>query len=505
MQTPLLEFKNISKAYGQVRANQNINFQIHKGQIHALIGENGAGKSTLMKILFGLESADHGEIWLRGEKLKSKSPIEAKQKGLGMVQQHFQLAPALTALDHVILEEPHSLFSAFFEKLDRDAWRAKLEKLSNQFSMPLPWDKTVDQLSVGLQQRLEIIKLLAFETEILILDEPTAVLAPQEVDQFLARLKSLRDSGKTIILITHKLREVLEVADWVTVLRQGKVAGTFPLDGQSTHNLASLMVGKNFSPQEFERKHASNEILVRVHDLTCTANRVKRLDNVTFEIRAGQILGVAGVHGNGQSELIKALVIPKESKMKIAGTIKFGKHDLLELTNAQIRKLEVGLVPEDRLHQAVVPGLSAKENFLLGRHDFFKGAWIRRTRRDKEILSAMEDYDVRPRNADLTFSAFSGGNQQKMVVAREVSREPRLLIVAEPTRGVDIGAIETIHAALMQAREDGVGVLLISSELEELMRLSDRMIVLSKGQIKATLQREEFEINRIGCLMAGEA
>ncbi|MBX2995137.1 MAG: ABC transporter ATP-binding protein [Bdellovibrionaceae bacterium] len=505
MDTPLLEFSNISKAYGQVHANQNINFQIHKGQIHALIGENGAGKSTLMKILFGLEHADSGEIRLRGERLDAKSPIEAKKKGLGMVQQHFQLAPALTALDHVILEQPHSFLGSFFEKLNRDEWRQKLENLSEQFAMPLPWDQTVDQLSVGLQQRLEILKLLAFDADILILDEPTAVLTPQEVDAFLERLRSLRDSGKTIILITHKLREVIAVADWVTVLRQGKVAGTFAYEGQSPHSLASLMVGKAFSPQEFERKHSSNEILVRVQNLSCTSHGVRKLDRVNFEIRSGQILGVAGVHGNGQTELIKALIMPKESGLHFEGSIKYGEDDLLHLANKDIRKLEVGLIPEDRLQQAVIPALSAKENYLLGRHDFFKGRWIRRHRRDKELEESMEEFDVRPRNADLPFASFSGGNQQKIVVAREVNREPNLLVVAEPTRGVDIGAIEAIHASLIATRDAGVGVLLVSSELEELLRLSDRIIVMSKGQIKATLLREEFDVERIGCLMGGEA
>jgi simple sugar transport system ATP-binding protein len=499
----LLEFREISKVYGTLRANDRLSFSLQEGRIHALIGENGAGKSTLMKILFGLEKPDGGEIFYKGKPATIRSPSDAKLLGMGMIHQHFQLASALTALDHVILEEPRSFFSSLFEKLDRTAWLKRLEELSNRFQMPVPWTETISQLPVGIQQRIEILKLLAFDARILILDEPTAVLTPHEIEQFLERLKQLRDSGKTIVLITHKLKEVLAVADDVTVLRQGRMVFTGPLAGQTATTLASKMVGTEFQPREFVRSPVTNEALLKVEGLSGRKGERKVLEKIQFALHGGEILGVAGVEGNGQSDLIRALVLPRESKVEWTGSAFLGSRNLLEMTNPEIRRYGVGLVPEDRLHQAVIPSLTAAENYQLGRTDLTRGLWIHKSQRDRELKESLEKFDVRPKNPKLLFSSFSGGNQQKLVLARELAAKPKLLVVAQPTRGVDIGAIEAIHETLMKARNDGMGILLISSELEELLRLSDRLLVFHRGEVRAQLDRGQFDLATLGRLMGG--
>lgn len=502
----MLEFRGISKVYGSQHANSEISFSVPRGQIHALIGENGAGKSTLMRMLFGLERPTSGQFFLDAKPYQPESPIDAKKNRIGMVHQHFELAGAISALDHIILEDATQggFFSKTFRPLDRQAWLTKLEKISNDFDMPVPWLSPVQDLSVGIQQRIEIIKLLAFDTEILILDEPTAVLTPQEIEQFLSRLLTLKTAGKTILLISHKLKEVLAVADAVSVLRGGKLVHSGSIHGETASTLASKMVGFDFHLNSLERQQVASKSLVKIESLSAkNAVGDSLLENINFEIKSGRILGIAGVHGNGQSELLKSLIIPRESKLSFSGQIHWNNLNLLELTNPEIRNLPLGFIPEDRLHQAVIPRFSVFENYQLGRLDFFNGNQILTTKRDAEIQAAIQEFDVRPTMATLAFSSFSGGNQQKLVVARELKRNPQVLIIAEPTRGVDIGAIELIHQAIITARNTGVAILLISSELDELIRLSDELLVMSRGKVAAHFERQDFNLSKIGESMGG--
>ena len=509
MSPALLEFRGISKSFGENHANQSISFSLRQGRIHALVGENGAGKSTLMKILFGLESADSGQLFFKGELVQIKNPKEAKRLGFGMIHQHFQLAPALTALDHVILEEPSRKFS-FFEKLDRTGWLKKMNDLSERYQMPVPWQEKIANLGVGIQQRIEILKLLAFDAELLILDEPTAVLTPLEIEAFLQRLKSLRSLGKTIVLITHKLKEVFAVADDVTVLKQGQVISSGPLHLESEQSLASKMVGFDFKIKEVPRTPPSEKTILEVKNLSAKNSERTLLEEIQFSMRSGEILGIAGVEGNGQSELIRALALPLETSeapgsesIQWQGQILFEGKNILNLKSEEIRKQGLSLIPEDRIHQAMIPSFSAQENYRLGRPDLMRNFSLKSRELQNEVEKSFRQFSIVPAQPQLPLTSFSGGNQQKLVVARALGHKPRILIVAQPTRGVDIGAIEALYEALLQARNEGLSLLLISSELEELLRLSDRLLVLSKGRIAAELSREKFDLNLIGRLMGG--
>lgn len=505
MPSPLLEFDRVTKTFGSVRASDEVSFGVNPGRIHALIGENGAGKSTLMKMLFGLERPDSGRILLRGQGVRISSPQDAKALGIGMVHQHFQLAAAMTALDHILLEESGRSGKSPLAGLKRASVAARMQELSRIHGMPVPWDARIDSLTVGVQQRIEILKLLALKSDILILDEPTAVLTPREVDQFLARLKDLRESGKTILLITHKLREVLAVADEVTVLRQGRVVFTGPLQGETVSSLAGRMVGGEFMPRDFRREPSGSEPRLRVRDLTVELRGRTALEDLSFDVRRGEIVGVAGVEGNGQSELLRALARPTDPAFRVSGSIVIDGADLTREDNETIRRRGVGFIPEDRLRMGAVAGLSVRENYQLGRTDLVGRFRLRARERDHELAGSILRYSVSPTDADLPFAAFSGGNQQKIVLARELGAKPSLLVVAQPTRGVDIGSIEAIHGALIDERNRGVGILLVSSELEELLRLSDRILVFFKGRIQAELARSEFDLERIGSLMGGGA
>ena len=507
MSTALLEFRGISKRFGSVSASQNISFTLGQGRIHALVGENGAGKSTLMKILFGLESADSGEIFYRGKPVKIRSPRQAKALGFGMIHQHFQLASALTALDHIILEEQSKKFS-IFERLDRQGWLKKMSALSDQFQMPVPWQEKVENLSVGIQQRIEILKLLAFNAELLILDEPTAVLTPLEVEAFLERLRNLRRQGKTIVLITHKLKEVFAVADDVTVLKQGQVISSGLLSSETEQSLASKMVGFDFHVRPLTRTPSSAKEILKIEDLGAKIQDKVVLEKIRFHINEREILGVAGVEGNGQSDLIRSLALPLESMQmplgpKWSGKIIFQGENILSLKSEQIRKLGISLVPEDRLHQAMIPNFSARENYRLGRPDLMTHFTGKDKTFAQEVDQSFQKLNIVPAQPQLPLSSFSGGNQQKLVVARALGARPKLLIVAQPTRGVDIGAIESLYEAFLNARNQGLAILLISSELEELLRLSDRLLVLSQGRIAAELSRENYDLSLIGRLMGG--
>lgn len=504
-----LEFQNISKSFESLKANQDISFMVQKGTIHAIVGENGAGKSTLMKILFGLYQKDSGQILLNGKEISFVNPIRAKAAGLGMVHQHFMLAGPMTALDHIVLEDAKVTFPMWKQAIwpiPRKKIQESLNQLSKRYNMPVPWEKKIEELSVGIQQRIEILKLLHNQAEILILDEPTAVLTPQEIDQLFAQLKELKAAGKTILIITHKLKEVLHLADVVTVLRQGQTVASLPIKGQTIESLSELMIGRKLKPLPRNDVITSNVSRVIVRDLFYSTKEQEKLSDINFELHPHEILGIAGVEGNGQSELLNAFIRPQLVEGKFSGQIQFQNKNLLSLTATEIRQTGIRYFPEDRLHQGILAEENMLENFLLGQQthpEFSKRGWILKANLHKAVQSIFEKFDVRPKNEKQKIGKFSGGNQQKFVVGRELYHEPNLLIAAQPTRGVDIGAIETIHSELIHQREKGASILLVSSELDELMKLSDRILVFLNGKITGCLQRSEFDERRIGALMTG--
>lgn len=492
----MIQFKNVSKSYGSCVANKSISFDVSLGSIHALVGENGAGKSTLMKLLFGLDQPDSGEILLNQKPLNFESPIQAKKAGFGMVHQHFMLAGPLPAIDHILLddtEESPGLFS-LFKNLPREKKRLELEKVSEAYKMPVPWKEKIENLSVGQQQRIEILKLLYNKAKILILDEPTAVLTPQEIDSLFAQLKELRNQGATILLITHKLKEVFQLADAVTILRQGTSIATKRISETNPTELAELMVGRKLAQNPIRKTTAlSQEKYLDIEALNLISEKKYLLKNIHLHVRGGEIVGLAGVEGNGQSLLLQSLLLPKKVPGQISGRAHFFKDNF-------------GLFAEDRIRQAILPELNMLENYLLGQQDkklYKKVGFIKKQKLLASLQKAFTDFDIRPQNPQLRVGQMSGGNQQKLVVAREIERQPQLLIAAQPTRGVDIGAIEIIHEQIMKLRDSGAAIFLISSELEELMKLSDRIYVICSGEIMGELQRKDFDEKKIGLMMTG--
>lgn len=531
-----IEFQNIAKQFGDCVANRDVTFKVEAGSIHGIIGENGAGKSTAMKILFGLYQADRGLLKVFGNEENFPSAIEAMNKGIGMVHQHFMLAEPFSALDNILLHD-HS--GSAFGRLPRSSSEKKLQALANKYGFIINWKLPVEKLSVGEQQRIEILKVLSRESKILILDEPTAVLTPQEVKDFFINVRKLKAEGRTILIITHKLKEVMDLTDSITVFRSGKVVAERKTKETSLEELAELMVGKSVSighrfprttnlsavtfgsdtnpaatsETNFETNTATTtrENILSVKNLS-VPDRLMPLSKLNFSIRPGEILGIAGVEGNGQDILIKALLNPK-SLLGISGEIKInGVNSLDSETGSQlsaksIRDLKVGAFPEDRLRVGVLPARPVFENFLLGhQHDseFKSGAFINETHLRNELQSCIEKFDIRPGNQDMPFEKMSGGNQQKLVAARELWHAPKFLIAAQPTRGVDIGAVEFIHSQIIAARDKGTGVLLISSELDEVLRLSDRVMVLFKGQLIAEFKNFPFPEAKIGAAMGGK-
>jgi simple sugar transport system ATP-binding protein len=498
--TPAVELRGIRKAFGGALALDDVSLSARGGSIHALVGENGAGKSTAMKILYGQVQADSGEILLDGRPARWRSPAQAIAAGLGMVHQHFMLAGSHNAVENVLLAAGGSPFGL----LGISAARERLRGLMRELRMEVRLDLPVEELSVGEQQRLEILKLVYRDSRILILDEPTAVLAPAEVDGLFAALRGLASGGKTILLITHKLKEVLGHADRVTVLRAGRITGTREVRGATIGELASLMVGRELSFAAGESRPAPRPELVLELQNVVPAKPLRRLGPVSFRLHAGEILGVAGVEGNGQQELIRLLLHPRAC---IAG----GRMNLLgrDITrSARLRhEAEVGVFPEDRLREALLLEEALEQNFLLGRQRAPRfrrlGCLLDAEALRAATLQALRAFDVRPPDPLALAAPLSGGNQQKFVVARELSGEPRFLIAAQPTRGVDLVAIECIHGSILGLRARGSGVLLISSDLDEILKLSDRVLVLYRGRVAGSFARAELSEEKIGLLMAG--
>ena len=498
--TSAIELIGIDKRFGAVHANKDVTLSIAQGSIHGIIGENGAGKSTLMSILFGFYSADSGEIKIKGQPVKIKSSSDAISHGIGMVHQHFMLVDPFTVLENVVLgAEGGKLIGPALAKA-----REELTRLARDYELEVDPDAIVGDLPVGLQQRVEILKALFKGAETLILDEPTGVLTPDEADHLFRILGQLRDQGKTVILITHKLREIMAITDQVSVMRRGELVGTKETKHTSVEELAELMVGRRVLLRVKKIKAKPGQVVLEVNNLTWRDRKgTPRVDNVSFNVRAGEIVGIAGVSGNGQSELLDLIAgITKPT----SGEIIFEGKNIGILGDPQhLRKEGVAHVPEDRQHRGLISSFDASESGILGWH--YDDALGKGFRLDREAVVArskkeMQEFDVRPADPLLTSAKFSGGNQQKIILARELERDPDLLIVGQPTRGVDIGAIEFIHRRLIELRDQGKAVLLVSVELDEIRSLSDRILVMFAGKIMGERDSSADE-RELGLLMAG--
>jgi general nucleoside transport system ATP-binding protein len=496
---PAIELKSIDKRFGAVHANKAISLAIAPGTIHGIVGENGAGKSTLMSILYGFYQADSGEIIVNGTARKIARPSDAIAAGIGMVHQHFMLVEPFTVLENVVLGAEGGA------RLNKGlgAARKALEELGTAYNMSVPLDTPVSELPVGVQQRVEILKALYRGAEVLILDEPTGVLTPSEADHLFRVLAQLRSQGKTIILITHKLREIMAITDKVSVMRRGEMVGTVTTKETTPAALAEMMVGRKVLLKVSKGAHAPGRVALEVRGLTAADDRkVTRLRDVSFSVREGEIVGIAGVAGNGQSELLEVLA---GIRQRTAGDIIIDGKPISRADPAMLRHLRFAHVPEDRHRMGLVMPFDASENAILGYQDdprFSPHGLIDRAAVEANCQANMSAFDVRPGDTHLRASLFSGGNQQKLVLAREMERDPKIMIVGQPTRGVDIGAIEFIHKRLIAMRDAGKAILLVSVELDEIRSLADRVLVMFDGRIvgERSPQTDEQEL---GLLMAG--
>jgi len=506
MVSPILELKNINKSFGHVQANKNINLKITQGTIHGIIGENGAGKSTLMSIVYGLYQADSGTISVSGKEIKLKSPRDSIESGIGMVHQHFMLVENFTVLENIVLGfEGEFVFGEKLKKAKQD-----LKNLCDTYKLNIDLDSVISDLSVGFRQRVEILKSLYRGAEIFILDEPTGVLTPQEVDELFKILRSLKEEGKTIVLITHKLNEIMDLTSEVSVMRQGEVVGHTKTTDTNKEKLAEMMVGRSVLLRLNKAEAKLGDVVFKVENLTVKDDLdVTRVKNVNLEIRAGEILGLAGVTGNGQTELLEALsgIRKVESGAIYLNDEKISDKDNL-LDPRELKEKGLAHVPEDRQRMGLVTDFKAYENLIFGYHDqepYSKSSILK----DNDILSyskkVMEEYDVRPRSPQLITSNFSGGNQQKIILSRELNENPKILLVGQPTRGVDIGAIEFIHQRLIDMRDKGAAILLVSVELDEVLSLSDRILVMFDGNIVGERINKDVTDRELGLLMAGVA
>jgi simple sugar transport system ATP-binding protein len=494
---------HISKSFGSVRANDAIDLEIAAGTIHGIIGENGAGKSTLVSILYGFYTADAGEIAINGQVAQIGKPSDAIGLGIGMVHQHFMLVPTFTVLENVMLgSEGGALLAQGAEEV-----RSELLRLEKTYGLEVDPDALVGDLPVGLQQRVEILKALRRGARILILDEPTGVLTPSETEQFFNILRELRSDGVTVLLITHKLAEIMAVCDAVSVMRRGKMVGHRVPAETSREELAELMVGRKVQLTAERREAHAGDAVLRAEGLEWhDASGAPRLRNVTLELRVGEILGIAGVSGNGQSELLELLsgIVPVQ-----VGHIDFGGRKLDRYNRAdpaEMRRLGLAHVPEDRHRRALVLPFEARENAVLGYPEGSgAGPWARPSAMAEKIRPMIERFDVRPPDPLLAARGFSGGNQQKIVLAREMDAAPKVLLIGQPTRGVDIGAIEFIHSQIVALKEQGCAILLVSVELDEILALSDRIMVMNAGRVVGTVARDGATHQSLGLMMAGEA
>lgn len=498
----LLDIEGLSKSFGTVRANRDITLNVRRGEIVALLGENGAGKSTLVNQIFGLITPDTGTVTIKGDATPIKDPRDAIRRGIGMVHQHFQLVPVMTVAENMVLgHEP----VRGGQVLDIQAAREMVRTLSAKHGLAVDPDTEVEDLPVGTQQRVEILKALSRKVDLLILDEPTAVLTPQETDELLAVMKELANSGTSIVFITHKLREVLAVADRVYVLRQGAVVGEVATKDTDARGLATMMVGREVVLSVDKAEASPGETVLSIADLQVRDDRgLGAVNGFTLDVRAGEIVGVAGVEGNGQRELVEALA---GMRKVVSGSMQLGDLDLTRANPHETHHAGVGHVPEDREKHGLVASYSIADNLVLNEFDqapYAKGG-VRQFDRVRENAEQLRtEFDIRSSGVMQTAGSLSGGNKQKVVVAREMSFKPRLLMAAQPTRGVDVGSIEFIHRRIVEARDAGAAVLLVSAELDEILSLSDRIAVVHGGKVVAEMPGKGADRTEIGRLMAGD-
>lgn len=501
-QIPIVEMRSIKKQFGNVQANDSVDFSLRQGEIHAIVGENGAGKSTLMKILYGLYLPDAGEIYVNGQSVNISSPRDAMRLGLGMIQQHFTLIHAFTALQNIILGKETRKFGTI---LDYQKAEAIITELTEQLGFDVPLNTPIESLPIGTQQHTEILKVLYHGAEILIMDEPTAVLVPQEIKGLFECMQGLKREGRSIVIITHKLDEVIEIADTVTVMRRGKTVSTCPITDTNPQQLAELMIGEPVLQDDIQRKDFKNDTpILHLDDVSVESNTGRKLLNrISLKVFSGEIVGVAGVEGNGQSELIEILTGLRQIQ---EGTITLNGKSMNGCSTSDFRDVHVAHLPADRHRHGVSLNNSIDENFIIGKHKqrlFSRNALLRQKNIRRFALNALRKYQIRLSSISDQIKTLSGGNQQKVVVARELSGDPTLVIAAHPTRGLDVNAAKFVHERLLQVRNKEKTVLLVSSELDELFYLCDRIVIMYKGQFAGIVKPEETNQQELGALMLG--
>jgi len=503
MAEPMVVLRGITKRFGDVVANDDVDLTLERGTIHALLGENGSGKTTLMSILYGLYERDAGTIGVDGRQREFDSPHDAIDAGIGMIHQHFQLVDTMTVLQNIVLgHEPTTRGS-----VDTASARADVEEICDRYDFDVDehLDERVGELDLGVAQRVEIVKSLYRGAEVLILDEPTAVLTPQEVEGLFDLMDQLRRDGTSLIFITHKLGEAMDIADDITVLRDGRRVDTVPADETSREELAEMMVGREVVFEYEEREASTGEVLLDVDSLRVTDDRgFERVRGVDLEVRRGEILGIAGVQGNGQSELVEGItgLRPVDD-----GTVTFAGRDVTHASRGSLIEAGTAFIPEDRQEEGLVMEQDLVRNSLLGFQrlaPYADGGWLQWDRVREHADHIVDEFDVTPPDRDKIAGSFSGGNQQKVVVGRELGRDPELLVAAHPTRGIDIGSIEFVHEKLLDMRAAGLPILLVSSKLEEVQQLSDRIAVMYEGEIVETVRPSAVDERDLGLLMAGE-
>ncbi|HEY0427968.1 MAG TPA: ABC transporter ATP-binding protein [Pyrinomonadaceae bacterium] len=496
----MLELKNITKTFGDVVANDDVSIKIEKGTIHAIVGENGAGKSTIMRIAYGFYTADSGEILVDGKQVQINTPHDAIRLGIGMVHQHFMLVDTMTVAENIILGAE----TGSAANLDLEEANQKISALSNELRLGVNPRAYIEDLSVGAQQRVELLKALYRNAQLLILDEPTAVLTPQETEDFFNILRRMREQGKTIVIITHKLEEVLAISDDVTVMRDGKTVGNVKTAETNAKDLARMIVGRDvlLRVEKTDANPADN--VLNVQNLVVSGKHGAAVADISFNVRAGEIVGIAGIEGNGQTELIEAiagLIAPA------SGVIAFSGADITATGARKRKELGIGHIPEDRHKRGLLLDFDLAENSMLGVHYrppvVSAGGLLNRSAITKRANEIVENFDVRPRNVELPAKSLSGGNQQKLIIGREFGLNPKLLLVSQPTRGVDIGAIEFIHRKLIALRDAGTAVLLVSAELEEVTALADRLLVMREGKLVGEVDPKQTSTEEIGLMMTG--
>jgi len=496
-----LELRGITKRFPGVVANDNVNLELNTGEVLSLIGENGAGKSTLMSVLYGMYKPDEGEILIDGAPLVFASPADAIAAGIGMVHQHFMLVPVFTVAENVVLGvEP----TGSLGKLKIDEARRMVREISDKYNLDLDPDAVIEDLPVGVQQRVEIVKVLLRDAKVVVFDEPTAVLTPSEIIEFFEIVKTLVSAGRGVVFITHKLKEALNIADRIAVLRRGKVVGEADPKTATESQIAEMMVGRPVQLTVDKNSAKAGDVVLKVTDLTVLdADGRTHVENVSFEVHSGEIVGIAGVQGNGQTELVEALTGLRKAT---SGVVALDGKDLTHSDPRERHQMGMAHIPEDRQRQGLVGGLSVAENLVLTRyHDdqFSHGVIVDWEAADALAETLITEYDIRTPSKETSVGTLSGGNQQKVIVARELSRDLRLTIAAQPTRGVDVGSIEYIHSRIVKERDAGTAVLIVSTELEEVMALSDRLLVMYRGKVVAELDPKKVTPMEVGLYMAG--